>query len=257
MPEQSIAGGDLIRLDYEVWAESGGKSEIVDTTSAEVAQAANWSGRKTEDLVPQPYEIGRGRFPPAIEKLLESLSVGSTVEKEFPPEEAYGERDPNLIELFSVREVSRLPEMRKEGASLDIGTVLTIRGRKGRVLNVTPGRVRVDFNPELAGKKIKVKFTVRDKITHPSEVALAIVEMEYGHSKEFRVHFEHEAVTLTVPDRMKFDLNWHASKSGVVELLRKHLKPAVIRLVEEYKTPVAEKGKEAETAPEAPTKESA
>ncbi len=255
MPEQTIGGGDLVRIDYEVWAESGGKSEIVDTTSAEVAQGANWTGRKAEDLVPQPYEVGRGRFPPAMEKLIESLKVGATAEQEFAPNEAYGERDPKLIELFSIREVSRLPEMRKEGASLDIGTVLNIRGRKGRVLNVTPGRVRVDFNPDLAGKKIKVKFTVREKITDPSQVALAIVEMEYGHSKDFKVDISKEALTLTIPDRMKFDLNWHASKSSVVELVRKHLKPSSIRLVEEYKTPSAKEEsateESSEKAPEA------
>ena len=30
--------GDLVLLDYELWAESGGKMELIDTTRAELAQ---------------------------------------------------------------------------------------------------------------------------------------------------------------------------------------------------------------------------
>ncbi len=255
MPEQTIASGDLIKLDYDIWAESGGKSEIVDTTSNEIAQSANWTGRKEDEFAPQPYEVGRGKFPPSIEKLLESLTVGGTIEKEFAPSEAFGERDPKLIELFSVREVARLPEMRKDDATLDVGTVLNIRGRRGRVINVTTGRVRVDFNPDLAGKKIKVKFNVKEKISKPEEIALAVIEMEYGHSKDFHVEIKGDHVTVKVPDRIKFDLAWHATKSGIIDLLRKHIKPASILLVEEYKTPAATKGKEGEPASEAAPKD--
>lgn len=252
MPEMTIAKGDLIKLDFDIWVESGGRTEILDTTSMQVAQEAKWDGRKSEEFVAQPYEVGLGKFPAALEQTLEGAKVGDTVEKEFSPGEAWGERDPKLIELHSIKEIGRLPEMKKEDAHLDIGTVLTINGRRGRVLQVTAGRVRVDFNDPRSGKSIKARFTVKDKITKPDEMAKAIVEMEYGRSREFSVEHRGDHLTLKIPDRAKFDINWHAAKGAVVDRLRTHLKPATIHLVEEYKTLKREEpASPSETAPAA------
>ncbi len=237
MPAQTVTKGDLILLDYDIWAESGEKSEVVDTTSKEVATSAHWEGRKEDEFGPIPYEVGKERLPAALDKLLEGAVVGAVVEKEIAAGDAFGDRDAKLIELFSLREIARLPEMRKEGASLDIGTTLTIDGRKGRVLSVTAGRVRVDFNNPLAGKRIKAKLTVKGKITAPEEIVRSIVELEYGRGKEFGVEHSGNRVTLRVPDRAKFDMLWHATKSRVVDDLRRFLKPESVEFVEEYKTP--------------------
>ena len=94
--------------------------------------------------------------------------MGEELEKEFTPADAFGERDPNLIELFSMHQISRLPEMRRDNAHLDIGTVLTIEGRRGRIVSLTQARVRVDFNPPFAGRKVRGKFKVTEQIADPS-----------------------------------------------------------------------------------------
>ena len=36
----TLASGDLVLLDYDIWAEGGGRSDLVTTTHADVAQAA-------------------------------------------------------------------------------------------------------------------------------------------------------------------------------------------------------------------------
>ena len=64
-----------------------------------------------------------------------------------------------------MHEISRLPEMRRDDAHLDVGTTLTIKGRRGRVVSLTAARVRVDFNPPFAGRKVTGKFRLDKRIT--------------------------------------------------------------------------------------------
>jgi len=244
--------GDLVRLEYDLWTEIGGKTELLDTTHEELAQKED---AKTEGRTwgPRPHEIGGEYFPPGVENSLVGVAVGEEIAREFTPADAFGERDPNLIELFSMHEIQRLPEMRREDAHLDIGTTVTIEGRRGRVVSLTAARVRVDFNPPFAGRKVRGTFKVLERITDPTEQALAVIELQYGRSSEFHVEVHEKSVTLKVPDRTKFDIAWMASKPRVIDRLRTHLHPQSIRVVEEYVTPAPEKKEPAEAAKPAPT----
>jgi FKBP-type peptidyl-prolyl cis-trans isomerase SlyD len=239
--------GDLVRLEFDLWTEIGGKSELLDTTHEEVAQKEN-APTEGRTWGPRPHEIGGEFFPPGIENSLVGVTIGEEVTREFAPAEAFGERDPNLIELFSMHEIQRLPEMRREDAHLDIGTTVTIEGRRGRVVSLTAARVRVDFNPPFAGRKVKGTFKVLERVTEPSEKALAVIELQYGRSSEFHVEVHEKTVTLKVPDRTKFDIAWMAAKPRVIDRLRTHLHPGTIRVVEEYVTPAPEKKESAEGA---------
>jgi FKBP-type peptidyl-prolyl cis-trans isomerase 2 len=242
----AVVNGDLILLDYELWAELGDRVDLIDTTREEVAQKANLKIPEGHTFGPYPHIVGGEHFPGSIESFLLTLPLGREVEKEFAPSDAFGERDPKLIELFSMHEIERLPEMRKENAELDVGTVLTIRGRTGRVVSLTAARVRVDFNRPFAGRKVKGKFRIVSKVTDPVEKARAVVELTYGRSKEFGVEVHQDHVVLKVPDRTKFDFAWMASKPRVIDQLRSQLKPTSIKIVEEYLTPAKERK---ETAP--------
>ena len=248
--------GDLVRLEFDLWTEIGGKSELLDTTHEELAQKEN---ARTEGRTwgPRPHEIGGEYFPPGVENSLVGVAVGEEVTREFAPVDAFGERDPNLIELFSMHEIQRLPEMRREDAHLDIGTTVTIEGRRGRVVSLTAARVRVDFNPPFAGRKVRGTFKVLDRITEPSEKALAVIELQYGRSSEFHVEAHEKSLTLKVPDRSKFDIAWMAAKPRVIDRLRSHLHPTTIRVVEEYVTPAPEKKEPVEGAKPAPAEKPA
>ncbi len=240
--------GHLVRMDYDLWAEGGGRSDLIDTTHEEVAQTANIPSSPGNPWGPRPHLIGGDYFPTGIEAALMGLKVGEEMEKEFPPADAFGERDPNLIELFSMREVSRLPEMRREDAHLDVGTVLTIEGRRGRVVTLTQARVRVDFNPAFAGRKVRGKFRVTELISEPVDQVRAIVELQYGRASEFQIAIHEKVVTLTVPDRSKFDISWMAAKPRVIDRIRSQVAPHSIRVVEEYVTPVPDKSEKGEAS---------
>jgi FKBP-type peptidyl-prolyl cis-trans isomerase 2 len=244
-----VQAGELVRLEYEIWNDSASPPELVETTREEVATQANWKAPDGFHYGPRAHAIGGDYFPTGIEASIAGAHVGEEVTKEFPPAEAFGEKDPKLIELFSMHEIERLPEMRREDAHLDIGTVLTIRGRRGRVVSLTAARVRVDFNPPLSGRKIRALFKISEPIQAPAEQAQAILEIVYGRGSEFKVESKGSTLELHVPERSKFDFTWLASKPRVIERLRQHLHPETIRIVEEYTTPPEPKAK-----PEAPAK---
>ncbi len=254
----ATAAGELVRLDYDLWAEVGDKTDLVDTTHEETAQGSGGSLPAGRAWGPRPHEIGGEYFPAGIERALVGVRVGEEVEREFAPGDAFGERDPNLIELFTMHEVERLPEMRRDDAHLDLGTVLTINGRRGRVVTLTAARVRVDFNPPFAGRKVRGKFRVAERIAEPVEQARALVELIYGHGAEFHFEVHEKTVTVRVPDRTKFDPYWFTAKARVVEKLRGRLHPETIRFVEEWATPASDTKPDAgEKKPGAPAAEAA
>jgi FKBP-type peptidyl-prolyl cis-trans isomerase SlyD len=237
--------GELVLLDYDIWAETGGKWELIDTTRAATAEAEHFDAPAGAEYGPRPHLLGGDDFPAALESMIATAPVGKEIEREFAPADAFGERDPKLIELFSMHEIERLPEMRREDAELGIGTILTIHGRRGRVTSYTAARVRVDFNPPFAGRKVKAKVQVTEAVHEPVAKARALVELTYGRSKDFQFHFHDKVLTLTLPDRTKFDLAWHsAAKARLVERLRAQLAPTAIRFVEEYVTPAPPKAAE-------------
>ena len=251
--------GDLVRIEYDLWSEAAGKTELLDTTHEEVAQKEKISAPEGFTFGPRPHEIGGDHFPSGIENSLVGMTVGDTVERTFAPADAFGERDPKLIELFSMHEIERLPEMRREDARLDIGTILTIEGRRGRVVSLTAARVRVDFNPPFAGRKVHGTFHVLERIAEPADVVRAILELQYGRASEFGVEHHGHTIVLKVPERSKFDLSWMAGKPRVIDRIRTHLHPQTIRIIEEYVTPPAEKkaakAEETEKASGVPTSE--
>ncbi|HEV2449042.1 MAG TPA: hypothetical protein VGU43_01370 [Thermoplasmata archaeon] len=243
-----VQAGELVRLDYEIWNDSASPPELVETTREAVATTANWKAPDGFHYGPRAHAVGGEYFPTNVEAAIAAAHVGEEVTKEFAPGDAFGEKDPKLIELFSMHEVERLPEMRREDAHLDIGTVLTIHGRRGRVVSLTAARVRVDFNPPLAGRKIRATFLIAEPIHTPAEQAQAILEITYGRGAEFKVESKGSTLELHVPDRSKFDFAWLAAKPRVIEQLRQHLHPETIRVIEEYVTPAEPKAK-AESAP--------
>jgi FKBP-type peptidyl-prolyl cis-trans isomerase 2 len=254
--EGTTHAGDLVRLDFELWSEIGGKTELLDTTREEVGQQAAVKPEEGHPWGPRPHEIGGEYFPAGIENSLVGAKIGEEVVREFSPADAFGERDPDLIELFSMHEIQRLPEMRREDAHLEIGTNLTIEGRRGRVVSLTAARVRVDFNPPFAGRKVRGKFKIVERIEETAEQVRAIVELHYGRSAEFHVETHERTVTIKIPDRSKFDVHWFAAKPRVIDRVRSRIKPHTIRIVEEYVTPPAEP-KGAEKAEAKPTAEAA
>ena len=93
----------------------------------------------------------------AVERALEGKREGDSVEATVPPEEGFGEPDPNLVVTELLENLP--PMLRSLGAQAemqnDAGDVLTFR-----VVEIKDGEVTLDANNPLAGKPCVVAATV-------------------------------------------------------------------------------------------------
>ena len=69
-----------------------------------------------------------------------------------------------------------------------VGEELNIEGRPAILANVYGSRVRIDFNPGLAGKELIFLYTVKSIIKKPVDVIRALFSMDYPAVDEFEVN---------------------------------------------------------------------
>ena len=221
----ALKDGDIITLDYE------GRTDgvLFDTTLEKIAKE---EGSVVENRVYAPITVvvGDGRLVPGLENDLKKAKVGKTTEVTISPEEAYGPRDTKLIETMSVSKFRRLCP----NAKGFVGEEVNIEGKVGILANVYGSRVRVDFNPGLAGKELVFKYTVKSTIKKVDEKIKALFNSEYPTDEDFKITVKKGVASINLPERTKFDINWFQAKYRVVAAIRKHTDVTDIELLEHY-----------------------
>ena len=176
-----LKDGDIVTLDYE------GRTEgiLFDTTLEKVAKKED-ALVENRKYAPITVVVGEGRLVPGFEKDLKKAKLGKVTEIKIAPEDAYGPRDTKLIETMSVSKFRRTcPD-----AKGYVGEELNIEGRPAILANVYGSRVRVDFNPGLAGKELVFKYTVKSVLKKPVDIIKALFTMEYSADEDFDVTVE-------------------------------------------------------------------
>ena len=241
-----LKDGDIVTLDYE------GRTEgiLFDTTLEKVAKKEN-ALVENRKYTPITVVVGEGRLVPGFEKDLKKAKVGKVTEVKISPEEAYGPRDTKLIETMSVSKFRRTcPD-----AKGYVGEELNIEGRPAILANVYGSRVRVDFNPGLAGKELIFKYTVKSVLKKPVDVIKALFTMEYPADEDFEVTVEKGVARIKLPERTKFDVNWFQAKYRVVAAIRKNSDVTDNEFLEHYEGTKPEK-KETKKTKKKPAKKS-
>ncbi|WP_297520138.1 peptidylprolyl isomerase [Thermococcus sp.] len=169
----AIQKGDVIRLHYTGKVKETG--EIFDTTYKDVAKEAGIYSEKGI-YGPVPIAVGAGHVLKGLDEQLEGLEVGKKYEIIVPPEKGFGKRDPKLIKTFTLGQFRRQGIYPFPGMPVEIETEGG-RKLKGRVLTVSGGRVRVDFNHPYAGKHLVYEVEVVEKIDDPIEKVKALMEL--------------------------------------------------------------------------------
>ncbi len=96
--------------------------------------------------------------------------------------------------------------------------IIDFSGIKGRVQSVSAGRVTVDFNNPLAGRKLKYEVTVTEQITELEKQIKAILEFFGIEKPEVKISGGvAEIETAKLPTEMK---------ERISKLILEHVKPA-------------------------------
>ncbi|NLL94564.1 MAG: peptidylprolyl isomerase [Thermoplasmatales archaeon] len=233
MAKGKIKKGDIVRIKYDAYIAEG--DVLYDTTDEEKAKGA---GFHNEGYVyaPMPYVVGSGGLYPAIEAALDGAEVGKEFTVEVPKEEGPGERDPKLVEVHPAREFHKMEINPYPGLEVTLGN------RRGTVVSVAAGRVKVDFNNPLAGKDLRYVMTATEIIKGDDEKLRAIVESSFGTSEGFGFEVTEDKAIVTISDMAKFNEAWLMAKFRIVGHVREILDVDSIDFVENWVTKRKEEG---------------
>ena len=109
------------------------------------------------------------------------------------PAHAFGERNPQLIRVLP------LSEFTKNKVSPIPGTIVNANDMLGKVQSVSGGRVRVDFNPDLAGKKVEYEIKVVEHYTEAKAQLDALVKKAFPAWEKPHVKHEKDVIEVQAP----------------------------------------------------------
>ena len=166
--------GDLIAIEFTGKDTNTGK--VFDTTRKEIAQKEGIfvEGRPYGPIV---IVAGHHEVLPGLEKEIAQMKVGEEKHITLSPEHAFGPRTPDLVRVLP------LSEFKKHNVPPVPGTVVNANDMMGRVQSVSGGRVRVDFNPELAGKEVEYTLKIVKHYTDEKEQLVALQEKAFPGQK--------------------------------------------------------------------------
>lgn len=106
----------------------------------------------SEGRDPLQFELGSGQVIPGFDKAVEGMSVGDSKQVTIPPEEAYGDHQPQMVQ--DVPKSVLPPDIEPE-----VGMALSARSQDGAEMRLTVTEVKedaitVDGNHPLAGKPL-------------------------------------------------------------------------------------------------------
>lgn len=114
----------------------------------------------TFDEEPVELQIGDGTLRPGLELALYGLRAGDRQTLSLFPEQAYGLRDPSLIQQMPLSEFE--PSFTPEVGQIIAFTLSNGEEAPGSIRGIEDGQVEVDFNHPLAGHEISFEVEVLD-----------------------------------------------------------------------------------------------
>ncbi len=203
-----LAKGDFVRINYVGRVKESGT--VFDTTSEDVAKEGGIYDEKIQ-FKASPIVVGASHVIPGLDEALVGMEVGEKKAVAIPPEKGYGARDPKLVKVVPIK------DFRKQGMRPVPGMRIEADGRVGRVQSVSGGRVRVDFNYELAGKALEYEVSVKEKINKLEEKIRLLLElhMPFANPNDHEVALKNKSVVIRLSDIVKLKKEAMLSKHYV------------------------------------------
>ncbi|MBR3155231.1 MAG: peptidylprolyl isomerase, partial [Methanobrevibacter sp.] len=152
---------------------------------------------------PIPIVVGGNHLLPAIEEAIIGLDEGDKKTIEVDSENAFGPRDPSLIQLVPMR------EFKKQNMTPVPGMRIQSEGSTGKILTVNGGRVKVDFNHELAGRDLVYDVEVTEIITDESDKIKSMIELHYSNPnvdiEKTEIEIADGVASIQLDEMSKFD----------------------------------------------------
>ena len=228
-----IKKSDFIIIDYTGKVKETG--EVFDTTSEEIAKEKKLY--KEGDLYePRLVVAGEGWMLKALDDALLTFKLKKTETVEIPPENAFGNRDPEKVKLVPIRRLAA------RGITPRLGAQIEYDKRLATVRTMGSGRVTLDFNPPLAGKTLVYEVTVQKQLKTTEEKVSALVHRRIPAVEVEKFNFEvgKADITVNMPDEAFYVEGIQLAKRGISMDIKRFIPElTTIKFVEFFAKPEA------------------
>jgi len=206
--EGAVNRGDFIVVELTGRAEETG--EVFDTTSEETAKEQGTYDEK-RTYGPRLVVAGEGWVLKGLDTRLRGLKVGEEQKIEIPAAEAFGERDAENVQTIPFR------VLRSKGVNPALGAELEIDGRTAVVRSIGAGRVQVDYNHRLAGRKIIYTVKVTELIEDEKAKFRALIKRRFPgvDAEKFGLKKTKKRLHVEVPEEVFFGENVQIAKRAL------------------------------------------
>lgn len=230
----------FIKVSYTGRTKDG---KVFDTTDEKIAKFEKIF-IEGKIYKPLPVVVGEGHLLSALDEFLKDMKLNETKTVELPPEKAFGQRDPNLIRLvpmriFKEQKITPVP-----------GMLIQLDGRNARIQTVAGGRVRVDFNSDLAGKTVVYDIKIEDEAKTEKDKILFLLERSFNSVENFDIDIEEKKIRVEIPELAYKDRNILIRKASFAAEAFKTLGVKEITYVERWINKKLDEKKGNETATE-------
>ncbi|MEK6902385.1 MAG: FKBP-type peptidyl-prolyl cis-trans isomerase, partial [archaeon] len=182
--------GNLVSIEFTGKDVTTGK--VFDTTHQDVATKEGILNEK-RTYGPVIVSLGMGEILPGLDAALQTMKEGETKTVKLDAKAAFGERSAQLVKVIP------LSEFKKHNVAAVPGTIVNANDMMGKVQSVSGGRVRVDFNPDLAGHDVEYHVTLTKTFTKADEKLEALVKKAFPAWEKPVYTHANDSVSLSVP----------------------------------------------------------
>ena len=205
----TIKKGDFISLDYVgKLAQTGA---IFDLTDEKLAKKHNLFD-PNQKYGPVTICVGERQLVPGIDDFV----VGKELKEynlELNPEGGFGRRIPKLIQLTSLKKFKDHKMNPYPGARVMIDNM------PATVRSISGGRVLIDFNHPLAGKKLNYKIKINKIITDKKEQAKSLLE-KFVPTKDVTITLKEKVLSIKLPNKEQLTQILDTIKNDMQRLIK-------------------------------------
>lgn len=215
----SIEKGDFIKVSYTGKTDEG---RVFDTTEEEVAKANgiyNEKGKYGGDVI----IVGAKHTVAGLDEDFIGKDIGYNGSVTIPPDKAFGQRNPELIESIPITKFKEKPQ---------IGMPVEIDGRPGFVIRVIGRMAQVDFNRYLAGQTVTYDYEIKEKIDDIESKVKGLLGLYIG--KDLPVQVIDGTVNVEIEPELTFNQRWLMSKMQIAREVINNIDIKEIAYIERY-----------------------
>jgi FKBP-type peptidyl-prolyl cis-trans isomerase 2 len=229
--------GDFLEVEYSAW--SGADNRLISTTDEKAAKAANIFDEHTR-YGPVLVVLGTSSVIKGLDRSLKTMNLNEQKRFTFKPDEAFGERIPDLVRVMP------LSEFRKHDIDPYPGLQVNLDNATAIVKSVNSGRVIVDANHPYAGQEITYEIRIVKQLASEKEKVRALGRTYNVEPSE--VEAKEKVLEIRFNNEVKKNSDYFIGRANLIAAVFSYFKEfEKVKVEEEYLKPKEKEQAKAES----------